>query len=388
MRSSVLRRALPAIILLASALAPLPGASRCFAAESPASGVYASARTCAACHKAIHAYWSESAHARAAGTPSYLASLGAAVAGSADPQATRRTCVPCHAPTTLVSGDYALALEVSREGVSCDFCHTVADVDVSNPEHPFELKPGNVKRGPLQYAESPFHATEYSVLHKSSPLLCAGCHEYRNAAGVAVLSTYSEWKDSPYPARGVPCQECHMPLVPGSTVREGLQSDQRVINLHRLTGGSGAAKVRSGLDLRLSVSVTSTAADVQVTVTNSGVGHAAPGGLSSKALVLAVGVESARGELLQRRERLFRRELRDAQGRALTSVADLFLKSAAVGEDTRLKPTEARTERFTVPVPAGAKAIVARLEYRDASAPGAEPTSTLILEERHPLSGR
>jgi hypothetical protein len=171
-------------------------------------------------------------------------------------------------------------------------------------------------------------------------------------------------------------------------VREGLKSGERAINLHRLTGGGGAAKVRSGLDLRLAVSVTSTAADVQATLTNSGVGHAAPGGLSTKALVLAVGVENARGELLQRRERVFRRELRDARGNALASVADLFLKSASVGEDTRLKPKESRTERFTVPMPEGARAIVARLEYRDASDPTAAPKTTLIREERHPLSGR
>lgn len=179
-----------------------------------------------------------------------------------------------------------------------------------------------------------------------------------------------------------------MPLVPGATVREGLKSSERAINLHRLTGGSGAAKVRSGLDLHLDVSLTGTAAEVQATLTNTGVGHAMPGGLSTKSLVLAVGVESARGELVQRRERVFRRELRDAQGNVLTDVAALFLASTAVGEDSRLKPKESRTERFTMPLPDGARAVVARIEYRDASDPKHEPTTTLILEQRHPLSGR
>jgi hypothetical protein len=36
-------------------------------------------------------------------------------------------------------------------GVSCDFC-TITDVDLSNRDHPFDLKPGRVKRGPLEYA--------------------------------------------------------------------------------------------------------------------------------------------------------------------------------------------------------------------------------------------
>ena len=40
--------------------------------------------------------------------------------------------------------------------------------------------------------------------------LCAACHEYSNARGVPVLSTYSEWTSGPYPARGQTCQECHM----------------------------------------------------------------------------------------------------------------------------------------------------------------------------------
>jgi hypothetical protein len=348
---------------------------------------YASSKTCAECHTAIHGYWSESAHARAATSPSFLASLEQALGGSADAEAVRRGCSACHAPTALVSGDHALEQAVTREGVTCDFCHTVADVDLTRAQ-PFDLQPGAVKRGPLQYAESPFHETAYSPLHKASPLLCAGCHEHRNAAGVPVLATWSEWKASDAAARGTPCQECHMPLVPGRTVREGLAASQRAVNLHRLTGGGGMAKVRSGLELELAVSRTSTSVEIDATVSNRGAGHAVPGGLSSKTLVLAVALESASGELVQRRERLYRRELKDAQGRVLGSVSDLFLKSAAVGLDTRLKSGESRRERFTLPLSAGARAVVARLEYRDASDPTQPARTALVLERREVFAGR
>ena len=81
-------------------------------------------------------------------------------------------------------------------------------------------------------------------------------------------------------------------------------------------------------------------------------------------------------------------EIKDAQGVSLVTVPDLFLKAASVGEDTRLKPKESRTERFTVPVSADARAIVVRLEYRDASDPKAGPQTTLVTEERHQLPGR
>jgi hypothetical protein len=352
------------------------------AQAAPADAPFASAAECAACHQPIHTYWSESEHARAASKPSYLASLAAAVAGATDKAEARKSCVWCHAPTALATGDYDLQRPVTREGVTCDFCHTVADVDLSNRERPFDLQPGNVKRGPLEYAKSPHHETAYSALHKSSPLLCAACHEYANANGVPVLSTYSEWTAGPYPARGQTCQECHMPLVPGTTVKEALDPSQRRINLHRIAGGSASSRVRSGLDVRFqSVDLTAASADVQVVVTNTGVGHSAPGGLSTKSLVLAVGVDTGGADLANRRERVYKRELLDSAGRPLAKVEDLFLKAASVGQDSRLKQKEARSERFTVPLPENWKAIVARVEYRDASDPKA-PQSTVVAEER------
>jgi hypothetical protein len=363
----------------------LPGASPS-AAAPPAAEPYTSAQACSTCHQTIHLYWKESEHSRSASKTSYLEALSAAVEGASDKDATRRGCVWCHAPTALVTGDYDLKHPITREGVSCDFCHTVADVDLQKTDHPFDLKPGKVKLGPLEYAKSPFHETAYSALHKGSALVCAACHEHTNAHGAPVLSTYTEWKAGPYPERGQTCQECHMPLVPGETVqRQGLTSTQRRINLHRLVGGGTASRIRAGVVLRIdSLTLGATSAEVEVTVSNAGVGHAAPGGLSSKSLVLAVGVETASGELLHRRERIYRREMRDAAGVTLVTVPDLFLKAASVGADTRLKPKEARAERFTVPLPENWKAIVARLEYHDASDPKAGTKTTLVTEERRP----
>jgi hypothetical protein len=355
---------------------------------APAAEAYASAKDCAACHKTIHGYWSESAHAQAVG-PTYRDALEAAVAGASDKDAVRQGCIWCHAPTTVATRDYSLQGALAKEAVTCDFCHTVSAVDLDKAGSPFQTEPGRKKLGPLQFAKSSFHDTAYSPLHKASPLLCAGCHEYRNSTGVAVLSNYSEWKESPYPARGMLCQECHMPLVPGTTVREGLASDQRQINLHRMVGGSGYAQVRRGLDLKIaSLALRGDSADVDVVVTNTGVGHAVPGGLSTKAIVLSVGAVSSSGELVQPRERVYHRTLLDAQGHALTTVPDLFLRAASVGEDTRIKPGEARTERFTLPLPEGAKAIVARLEYSDASDPKAGPKRTAVTEVRRDLEGR
>jgi len=389
-RSAVVRMS---TIAVAAVLMGVPGrggpAPSPSPASAPAGAPYTSAKACASCHGLIHQYWSESAHARSATSPAYLEGLEAAVAASSDKQAVRVNCVWCHAPTVLVTGDHELEQPVTREGVSCDFCHTVKDVDLARPGRPFVVSPGNVKRGPLQYAKSKFHETGYSPLHKASALLCAACHEYRNPLGVAVLTTYTEWRQTPYAMRGVTCQECHMPVVPGTTVPAALGPSGHVINLHRIVGGSNPSKLSVGLDLEIaSVTRTSGTADVQVLVTSSRVGHAAPGGFANRALVLAVGVESASGELLHRRERVYRRTLRDAEGHELARVADLMLKAAVEGEDTRIQPGESRSERFTVPIPEGARAIVARLEYHDVSDPKTGPRIVLVNEQRQDLTLR
>jgi hypothetical protein len=380
--------AFPLSAVLALPLAPARGAVA--AEQGPAArqgAPYAKAAECALCHEAIHRSWSEGPHARAATGAAFLADLERAVAQGAD----RRDCVWCHAPTTLVTGDVSLRDPISREGVTCDFCHTIADVDLDRPGHPFVLDPGDVKRGPFKFAESVGHQTEYSTLHKSSPLLCASCHEYTNAAGVNVLSTYSDWQRGPYPLRGVTCQECHMAPVPGTTVNPGLAAPAliRVINLHRVVGGSARSQLDRGLDLKIDeMSRSGSTASLTVSISNVAAGHPVPGGLATRSLVLAVGVESEGGELIHRQEKVYRRELKDAGGRVLAGVSDLFLKAASVGRDNRLLPQETRVERFTLPLPQGGRAVVARLEYHDASAPGGSPAVIVITEVRREIGSR
>ncbi len=397
MRRRLLRGFVPSVvplvlILLASpgslvAAAPPAGPA---AGSQPAKAHYSPAKSCSACHKLIYTNWSEGPHARSATSPAFLESVSRAVASSGNPGETRSGCVWCHAPTTLVTGDFELQQAISREGITCDFCHTVAEVDLDKAGNPFVLEPGAVKRGPLEYARSPGHKTMYSPLHKASPLLCASCHEFKNSHGVAVLSTYTEWKEGPYPARGVPCQECHMALVPGSTTAQSAKAPVlRVVNLHRVVGGSAQSQLNRGLDLRIdSVARSSGSAEVSVVVKNVAAGHSVPGGLATKSLVLVVGSEVTEGKIEHPQERVYRREMKDDKGVVLETVADMFLRSASVGADTRIKPLESRTERFTIPLPSGSRAIVARLEYRDASDPRSAPTTLKVTEVRRDLTAR
>ena len=61
---------------------------------------------------------------------------------AADKEAVRRGCVWCHAPTALATGDYELKQAMTMEAITCDFCHTVADVDLGKPDQPSSSRRG------------------------------------------------------------------------------------------------------------------------------------------------------------------------------------------------------------------------------------------------------
>jgi cytochrome c554/c'-like protein len=376
-------------LLFFTILFGLPAASPLFGDATP----YVPAEECAKCHPSIYKYWSESSHAKAVQSALFPQSLKRALDLSTDATRTKKECVGCHSPTTQVTGDLELSQAVSRQGVTCDFCHTVKDVDLSRGWPPFQLDPGPVKRGPFAYSK-PFkgHEAEYSALHRAKPLLCAGCHEFTNSNGLRVLTTYTEWKESPYSGRGVSCQDCHMALVPGTKVKEGLEQSApgaRLVNLHRLVGGTSEGQLNRGLDLKFdSVTVTGTSANVRVMVSNSGAGHRIPGGLPTKSLVLVVSAAGDAGDLGPPQERVYRRELRDAKDNPVKGLAETFMRAKSEGEDTRLRPLETRTEQLTLQLPQASRAVVARLEYRDASDASAPPKVSVISQVRWELKGR
>jgi hypothetical protein len=104
-------------------------------------------------------------------------------------QQAKRICLRCHAPMTLANGDFDLEQGVTRDGVACDFCHTVTAVHLDNPLAPYSLEPGLVKRGIIKKAASPSHEVAYSELHGTSEF-CGGCHNYVAPGGAAIMSTY------------------------------------------------------------------------------------------------------------------------------------------------------------------------------------------------------
>jgi hypothetical protein len=320
------------------------------------------ARRCAQCHQDIYAMWSRSMHSAAWKDPIFQASYMQAYLETRGEA--KKICLSCHAPVAALTGDLDLQEEISREGITCDFCHSVVSVDREREGSPFELKLDGIKRGPLADADSPVHAVASSPLHQSSEF-CSGCHEYTNAHGVDVFTTYTEWRASPQAAEGKTCQNCHMPETPGKTVRSGLGSDRKKINLHNISGMHSREQVQRAATAKI-LHVRRKEPDlavVRVEVANVGSGHSIPTGMPTRKLVLEVFLYH-QGNLVKRFERIYQKTLEDERGRVIASDHEAMLNSWRVRDDNRLRPGEKRIEKFTATVPeTGALRAEMQLHY-------------------------
>jgi len=117
------------------------------AKQETSTGGIQRAAECGTCHVDIYRNWSGSLHALAYQNPIFQAAYMRAFTETKGQAA--QYCLGCHAPTVVVTGDYGAKLELTAEGITCDFCHSVAKVTPGQGSV-FTLEPGNVKRGALE----------------------------------------------------------------------------------------------------------------------------------------------------------------------------------------------------------------------------------------------
>jgi hypothetical protein len=160
-------------------------------------------------------------------------------------------CDRCHTPLAEQQpGIASFDAELRAEGVTCAGCH-VRDWERRGPP----------RRAPSLLPSAGYPIVELAIYERSD--FCMACHQLppRGAVnGKPLLNTYKEWLESPYMARGVQCQHCHMPnrehtwlgVHDPATFRQGIRLSARS---HR--GEDGAVTVVA-------------------TVTNIGAGHYLP----------------------------------------------------------------------------------------------------------------
>jgi hypothetical protein len=218
---------------------------------------------CRGCHPEIYKQWDGSMHSNAINDPIFTA-LWKMPVEETDGEL-EQLCAGCHTAIGTLAGEVKLNREtgvfemsdIARRGVQCDLCHTIKESTrhLTPTLEPFNasiiVDPGEVKRGPYDDSESPYHDTAYSELHTRSEF-CGNCHNvFHPVSFFPIERTYDEWSKSVYAQAGIQCQDCHMMPVelaietartmkkqknPGQPAIMGPQRDQ--MYTHEFVGGN------------------------------------------------------------------------------------------------------------------------------------------------------
>ena len=323
--------------------------------------VISSAEICGTCHRAIYEGWNRSAHAAATESRLFEGALAAAERDFGEPA--RPLCLSCHSPLGVHLRDLSLQQKVSREGVTCDWCHSVRRVRFRGPNPAPVLEFSLVKTGPSKATRAVVHGTEYAEVHRGAAI-CSPCHQYRNAAGLNLIDTYEEWRRSRYGRARRSCQSCHMSQVAGDVVDPRVQAVSGAqINLHEMPGSSSVNQLNQAVRMVLAAQRKPDAIEVEVELANIGAGHAMPTGSPLRELILEVSAAPRQGQPSAEIRR-YRRVVADRDGKPIELEHEGFFRAAAVVSDTRLAAEERRLERFRFLTAAGDPVeITARLSY-------------------------
>lgn len=302
------------------------------------------AKVCRKCHREIYEQWKSSRHANSFTEPTFRESFEAVRGKNAD---SASLCLFCHGPVATFPKDtLGIGLTV-KEGITCDFCHTVDEVATDGKFPRYSNTPGT-KRGPIDNTTSSYHTTEFSPLLLDAKF-CAGCHEFTNQNGTPILTTYSEWEKSFYRGEGVHCQYCHLPqLYKDIQYLPGTKNPDSPPD-HTMRGGHYPEKLREAIRMSGTLRRKSKKAILHVVVKNDKSGHKIPTGIPTHKIIIAAKLFDGEGETIGDKQVYIERILGDSEGNALTFPADIFLKASTVLKDNRIEPKEAR--EFTIDFP-------------------------------------
>ncbi|MBK9472941.1 MAG: NapC/NirT family cytochrome c [bacterium] len=394
----------------------LPSAAVAVAVSDAAHGTrsyddYEKPATCSTCHDDIFQQWKQAMMSQAythhwdeieyfeLAVPH--AEKDAKVAG------VKAGCNGCHAPTAFLAGDTPPPRpeENSRadESVHCDHCHTVTGF-VGDIPHNFNWvsEPGRLKQGPKPGLVSPHHDTVENAFLRTGDF-CGTCHNEMSPYGIWVKSTHLEWKEGPYFAQGVQCQDCHMPKADGVSARMGQPG---LVAQHLFHGAHDPGKLNGSIEVRMNPLEREVESDgtavIKVQLFNGKCGHKVPtGSVEDRLLWLDVTATDSAGRTwrlpvdpkgfageeytiaadvlayqdmgiaknlpdfagVQRDgvpvgSRIFRMPYFDPQGRMTMQQWN----TASLGVDYRIGPRETKVETYSWEVPADA--APGRIEFR------------------------
>ena len=213
-------------------------------------------------------------------------------------------CNGCHTPFAFLAGDVPPPLPSkgsrANESVACDLCHTVTGFAGDTPYNfNWVSEPGKTKYGPREGKNSPEHNLVKSAFLGTSEF-CGTCHNEKSPYGAWVKATHLEWKDGPYAAQGVKCQDCHMTYANGKTAAMGnVYPDARQ---HLFHGAHDPGKVRGTIELRIHPdireAVPSDTVKFTIALFNQKTGHKFPtGSVEDRIVWMHVEAVDAKGKI-------------------------------------------------------------------------------------------
>ena len=356
-------------LLLWATLLAAPGMAGGAQTEDPKSDrvAYRAAAACGVCHSRVYDEWRESWMARSYTNASFQAIY--TLRRESDRQnaaATARDCLRCHAPLGFLYQDLNGERAETNEGVSCDFCHRVAEVNQRSTHlYVATLSTSGVIYGPTAGIDSPAHPTQQGSAFTDSSL-CALCHLDRSSDGMPLEHTFEEWKGSDFARAGVGCATCHMPQQEGpATDLPGLMQRRSTHASHRFHGGhANSPMLRSAA--RVEVVSADASSGLEIRVHNLTVGHNFPSnGAHLTELSLEIEISGSQGNVLRREVRSYRSKwsnsYRSLNSRGSEAASGELLSSA---RDTTLGPREVRRENFPAELLRDGVSGLVKLVYR------------------------
>lgn len=281
-------------------------------------------KPCETCHVGeglpVIREWEASVHARSAANPFFLAffnghgrdvPLRPNLGYRLDFPGSVGNCANCHVPALALRRPYDadpnLASGVEREGVLCDLCHKLKQVEPDLAGGRAGVLSMSFARPPQgkQLFFGPFDdvpgSDSFHPLYKDSRY-CAGCH-HGLFWGVLAYSEFAEWQASEAATKGIHCQGCHM-KPDGKTSQFAVASEGAIVRrpetlpTHTFPGRDDLAFMRSGIATDSSAVIAGDQLRVQVTLRNVGGGHHIPTGSPMRNMVLLVEARDAAGKSL------------------------------------------------------------------------------------------
>ena len=236
-------------------------------------------------------------------------------------------CASCHQPEPWAREPFQ-AMGNREEptpgmvhGVSCDMCHSVADIDLSNPNFP-GIFPGVVTLtrpignrwvvmygalGDVTYEQTGWMRAAYQPQLKSE--VCAACHQDANDPNEdhsfevdplpplrpAIVSepTYVEWVKTRYAdpedELHAECVDCHMAATNAGAAcdRVSLNRPDGDVRSHRILGTT-AEFLENALSVTMEADIVGDSVEVEVAITNDQTGHHVPTGVTIRNMILLV----------------------------------------------------------------------------------------------------